>query len=77
MDKNKLLDGLMNFIENQDYEKTYKTLTSWDWFPRYIQSKSLNQQSTFKEHVSICDIFKMYSTILCPFSYSRTEEFLD
>lgn len=52
MNRDKLLEGLMDFIDNQDYEKAFKVLTSWDWFPRFMQSKSLNQQSTFKEHVS-------------------------
>ena len=57
MDKEKLLEALMNFMDNQDYEKAYKALTSWDWFPRYMQSKSLNQQTTFKEHVSMTWLF--------------------
>ncbi|XP_035230407.1 histone-lysine N-methyltransferase KMT5B-like, partial [Stegodyphus dumicola] len=51
VDREKLLEGLMDFINNQDYDLTYKVLTNWDWFPRYIHSKSTNQQTTLKEHI--------------------------
>lgn len=57
MDKEKLQEALMNFMDNQDYEKAYKALTSWDWFPKYMQSKPINQQTTFKEHVSMTLIY--------------------
>ncbi|KAG8182548.1 hypothetical protein JTE90_002082 [Oedothorax gibbosus] len=51
VDRGKLLEALKEFINNQDYEKAYKNLTAWSWFPRYLNSKSRNQQSTFKEHI--------------------------
>ncbi|GFQ78545.1 histone-lysine N-methyltransferase Suv4-20 [Trichonephila clavata] len=51
VDRGKLLKTLENFVNDQDYDKAYKALTAWDWFPRYIGSKSRNQQSTIKDHI--------------------------
>lgn len=50
VDKDKLIFTLMEFKNHQDYEKAYRQLTSWDWFPRYLQSKTPHQQNILKEH---------------------------
>ncbi|GFY65546.1 histone-lysine N-methyltransferase Suv4-20 [Trichonephila inaurata madagascariensis] len=51
VDRGKLLKTLENFVNDQDYDKAYKALTAWDWFPRFIGSKSRNQQATIKDHI--------------------------
>ncbi|CAL1282346.1 unnamed protein product [Larinioides sclopetarius] len=51
VDRGKLQQALMDFMDDQDYEKAYKALTAWDWFPRYVMSKPRNQQATLKDHI--------------------------
>ncbi|GIX95476.1 histone-lysine N-methyltransferase Suv4-20 [Caerostris extrusa] len=51
VDRGKLLQTLMDFTNEQDYDKAYKSLTAWDWFSRYIMSKPRNQQATLRDHI--------------------------
>ncbi|XP_071040929.1 uncharacterized protein [Parasteatoda tepidariorum] len=51
VDRGKLLKHLKDFINNQDYEKTYKALTSWDCFSSYLKSRPRSQHNALKEHI--------------------------
>jgi hypothetical protein len=51
--REELKQAVIDFIEHQDYERTYKQLTSSDYVWNFLANKSKQQQLTLKEHVSV------------------------
>ena len=58
VNKEDLKQAVVDFIEHQDYEKTFKELTSNDYVWSFLANKSKQQQATLKEHVRI-NVFKI------------------
>lgn len=51
--KEELRKIIKEFLQTQNYEKTYKKLMGGDWGARLPHTKSKQQQGNLKEHVSV------------------------
>ena len=58
--REELKQAVIDFIEHQDYERTYKQLTSSDYVWNFLANKSKQQQLTLKEHVNMPHICSLY-----------------
>lgn len=49
--REELRQAVIDFIEEQDYEKAYKQLTASDYVWNFMANKSKQQQATLRQHV--------------------------
>lgn len=62
--KEELKKVINEFIQSQNYEKTYKKLISGDWGARLPHTKSKQQQINLEKHVSCAVIVDGFSLVL-------------
>lgn len=65
--KEELRKVIKEFVQTQNYEKTYKKLIGGDWGARLPHTKSKQQQGNLKEHVCLKKNTKL--SILLNFSF--------